>query len=581
MNLHAVDYRYADSGGVSDPDYTPALGYGALNGVKNSAWGALPYQSVRVNQTGRSVDYRYDHLRPGVNYQLHLSFYQSGDNNRVQQVEIDGKPVGPEVTLVNGEKQQVSLAVPAETYTDDGSIAVSIVRTNADVGAIVNEIALEEQTIPAQVCDVTTTPYWTQVYGGVTVGGQPAPAGTIVTAENIDGVIVGCFQVATDGFYGFMPIFGGDSSGTPALPGMADGEQVKFRVNGSLAVAQPGLAWSNDKDIHRVDLVVQGSDSQWFTLNPGWNLFSLRVEPPVTSLESVLDSIKTHYCLVQGEEGAYDCNLAAQFQQLKETHGAKAYYIRIEGGSSVNLLVMGTPITPTLAIPLHADWNWVGFLPTASMPVGDALQSIAGSYLRAADGKGRLYDPSLPQFSTLTHMAPGDGYLIFATQPVTLTYPAQVQAAVSGPAATSGVCPDVSPTPLFTWLYGDFQLNGQPAPEGTRVDVLTPRGELAGCFLVDTPGQYGFLPVYGADAGAPPLPGFTDGEPMRLRVNGREIEQADALRWRNDKESHRVDLDVNLPERFYLPFVGAQAGARGEAGPADDRPPVYLPILGR
>ena len=148
VNLHAVDYRYADSGGVNDPLYAAGLGYGALNGVHNSAWGTLPFQSVRVNQTGRSVDYRYDGLTSDKFYQLHLSFYQTGDTSRVQQVEIDGKPAGPEISLPNDEKQRISLPVPTETYTDDGSITDSDVRARADEGAAVNEIALEEATAP-------------------------------------------------------------------------------------------------------------------------------------------------------------------------------------------------------------------------------------------------------------------------------------------------------------------------------------------------------------------------------------------------------------------------------------------------
>ena len=83
------------------------------------------------------------------------------------------------------------------------------------------------------------------------------------------------------------------------------------------------------------------------------------------------------------------------------------------------------------------------------------------------------------------------------------------------------VCADVAPTPVFTWLYGDLLINGQPAALGSRVDVLTPQGELAGCFTVDSAGLYGFLPVYGADGGNPPLPGFVVGEPMTLRAIAR------------------------------------------------------------
>lgn len=553
VNLHAVDYRYADSGGVNDPDYSAGLGYGALNGVKNSAWGRLPYQNVRVNQTGRSVDYRYDGLAADKFYQLHLSFYQTGDTSRTQQVEIDGKIAGAEISLPNDQKQRISLPVPTQNYTDDGSISVSVVRVNADVGAIVNEIALEEVTVPTAVCGVASTPYWTYAFGSVTIEGAPALPGTVVTAENENGDIVGCYRVEQSGFYSFMPIFGA----LDPTPGMAEGQQVKFRVNGQLAVATPTLNWTDDKDIHRIDLTISGIESQWIRLNPGWTLFSLRVEPPVTSLTDVLKPVEEHYCLVYGESDIYDCNLPPQAQALTELHGGRAYYIRNDSSATANLFVQGAPIPPTTPVPLHTDWNWMGYLLGESRPVGEALESIAGKYSRVADGKARLYRPELPQFSTLAQLVPDDGYLIFMTDTATLVYPAPLVAAVSEPMAAREVCGDVSPTPAFTWIYGELLVNGQPAAVGSRVDVLTPRGELAGCFTVDTTGLYGFLPVYGADNGNPPLPGFADGEAMTIRVNGQMVELAQPLLWRNDKQERQVDLSATVEERrFFLPLIG-------------------------
>lgn len=576
VNLHAVDYRYADSGGVNDPDYSAGLGYGALNGVKNSAWGRLPYQNVRVNQTGRSVDYRYDNLVADKFYQLHLSFFQTNDTSRVQQVEIDGKLAGAEIALVNNEKQRITLPVPTGTYTDDGSISVSVVRVNANVGAIVNEIALEEVTVPTAVCGVASTPYWTYAYGSVTIEGAPALPGTVVTAENENGDIVGCYRVEQSGFYSFMPIFGS----LAPTPGMAEGEQVKFRVNGQLALTEPTLNWTNDKDIHQIDLTISGIESQWIRLNPGWTLFSLRVEPPVTSVTDVLKPVEDIYCDVHGERDVYDCDLPPQAQALTELHGGRAYYIRNNSSATANLFVQGAPIAPTTPISLHTDWNWVGYLLSESTPVGDALASIAGKYSRVADGKARLYKPDQPQFSTLTQLVPDDGYLIFMTEAATLVYPSPLVAAGTEPAAVREVCGDVSPTPAFTWIYGGLLVNGQPAAVGSRVDVLTPRGELAGCFTVDSVGLYGFLPVYGADNGNPPLPGFADGEPMTLRVNGQVVELAEPLLWRDDKQERQADLSATIElQRFFLPLIGASAQAEG-AG-ADTQTPVYLPILGR
>ena len=115
---------------------------------------------------------------------------------------------------------------------------------------------------------------------------------------------------------------------------------------------------------------------------------------------------------------------------------------------------------------------------------------------------------------------------------------------------------DVTATPSLTLLFGTLIIKGQPAPVGTRVEALTPRGEVAGCYVMDTAGQYGFMFLYGEDASADPvIPGFRPDEPVRLRVNGMEAPLAQDLLWQDDLAPHRVDLVLG-DRRTYLPVVG-------------------------
>jgi len=62
VNLHDVDYRYADAGGANDPAYPSDQDYGWLDGVAPDPqpWGTLPYQSVRVDQGDDELRYRFD-----------------------------------------------------------------------------------------------------------------------------------------------------------------------------------------------------------------------------------------------------------------------------------------------------------------------------------------------------------------------------------------------------------------------------------------------------------------------------------------------------------------------------------------
>ena len=376
------------------------------------------------------VRYRFDALDPAKHYRLHLGFYQGSGVNRVQRAWIDDLPIGSELTIVSGQRLNTTVQVPASAYAD-GSITAAVRRTGATVGALVSEIALEEETqLPGAPCGVAETPTWTLAYGSVTIVGEPAPAGTIVTAESSRGEVVGCFVVEEAGQYGFMHIYGEDSTRTPPIAGMRDEEYIIFRVNGAMAVPSAPLKWLDDKAPHSVNLAAGITEARSILLKPNqWSLASLNVEPPVPSIDVVLQSIAGKYCRVLGETQVYDCLVPLEFRSLKEIHGAKGYYIRLDDTASSYLLVEGVPVDPATPIPLHAGLNWVGYLPGAAQPVASALASIAGKYLLVTDG-ALTYDPALPQYSTLKRMEPGKGYLIYATGDATLVYPASTAASL-------------------------------------------------------------------------------------------------------------------------------------------------------
>jgi hypothetical protein len=109
--------------------------------------------------------------------------------------------------------------------------------------------------VAAGVCPpVQNTPLFTIVYGTVTLNGAAAPVGTVVEARSPRGDVVGCFVVSTVGNYGSMYIYGEDTSVSPPVPGMRNGETISFRVNSASATASPQIAWSNDHDLHQVNL---------------------------------------------------------------------------------------------------------------------------------------------------------------------------------------------------------------------------------------------------------------------------------------------------------------------------------------
>ncbi len=554
VNLHDIDYRYADAGGGQDPDYASGGNFGWLDGVANSGWGTLPYQSVRVDQNDAELRYRFDGLDANKIYNIHLTFWQPSGGGRILQTRIDGQDTGLSVDTGDYLRHDETVSLPWAAYAADGSVVVSVVRNNAATGAMVNEIALEEETRAAQNrCVVNETPYFTEVYGNVAIQGQAAQVGAVVQALNPNGDTVGCFIVANAGVYGFMRIFGEDAGANPPIPGMKAGEIVTFRVNGALAVAAPTFSWSDDHATHAINLEAGITHGQAILFSPGWNLNSLNLQPPVPPVAQALSSISHRYDRVLAENGIYAVE-NPQYNTLTSMNAGPGYYVRITHTTSIIGLIEGTTVPVTTPLALHPGWNWIGYLPQTTLPVTEALQSIAGSYQRVLS-IDKTYDAALPQFSTLKEMEAGQGYLLYATQPASLVYPAGGGAAPRQSDELDRIlCARRAPTPYFKLVYGNLTVNGAPAPVGARVEAITPRGDVAGCFVVERPGQFGLMHLYGEDADASPvIPGFRAGEPVAFRVNGILVGPT-AVTWQDDKKPDTTALDVQ-GTTIYLPLI--------------------------
>lgn len=121
-------------------------------------------------------------------------------------------------------------------------------------------------------------------------------------------------------------------------------------------------------------------------------------------------------------------------------------------------------------------------------------------------------------------------------------------------------CPAVQLTQQFSFLYGSVTLDALPAPAGSIVEAKNASGDTVGCQTVTVAGEYPLMYVYGEEiVEETTLPGMRDGELIAFTVNGQPATPAQAMVWRNDWSSHRVDLAaVGVPSAsavIYLPAV--------------------------
>jgi len=182
-------------------------------------------------------------------------------------------------------------------------------------------------------------------------------------------------------------------------------------------------------------------------------------------------------------------------------------------------------------------------------------------------------------------MRQGRGYLVHMLDEGVLQYPdVAPQVAASQPGESSPTaCAGVQHTPFMTLVYGEVMVDGAPAPVGTVVEAVTPRGEVAGCFQVRTSGYFGLMQVYGADPEGD-IPGFLQEEQVSWRVNGQPVAAAPDFRWADDRDARRVILGLGGGPAveawsIYVPLVVNWHGEVVAPRPVQRAQPVYLPLV--
>ncbi len=101
---------------------------------------------------------------------------------------------------------------------------------------------------------VASTPTFSLAYGRALLDDVDAPVGTVVEAISPRGDVVGCIEVTTAGHFGLLRIYGEDTTLSPAIPGMREGEAVAFRMLDNAATATPAFVWHADRESHEVAL---------------------------------------------------------------------------------------------------------------------------------------------------------------------------------------------------------------------------------------------------------------------------------------------------------------------------------------
>ena len=132
-----------DSGGDTDPVYTPVLGYGAVDASVDDALegcGSKSYETFRRDPSNRVI-YRFDHLLPGHFYHLDVTLYNCPTQPpRRETVLVDDIAVAGPVNLRDdGEVHRLSTLLDPALYANH---TISVTIQSQGSGAVVSEVNL-------------------------------------------------------------------------------------------------------------------------------------------------------------------------------------------------------------------------------------------------------------------------------------------------------------------------------------------------------------------------------------------------------------------------------------------------------
>ena len=104
---------------------------------------------------------------------------------------------------------------------------------------------------------ITPTNEWVNFYSASsTMDGEPIPVGSIISANDPDGVRCGSFEVHTGGQYGFLAVYRDDSFTPDIDEGAEPGDTLTFYIDNQIAILLgPGLPiWTSNGDVVELNL---------------------------------------------------------------------------------------------------------------------------------------------------------------------------------------------------------------------------------------------------------------------------------------------------------------------------------------
>ena len=466
---------------------------------------------------------------------------------------------------------------PTHVYSNVGYYDVTLIAAN--------ECGADTLTVDSAVGAQLGSPQWIVIScAAPLLNGEPLQPGDIVTAYDPDGIMCGVDTIGADGLFGFMPIYADDIR-TIADEGADPGDTIAIFINGVQVTTSPTVIWTTFGDEYSV---CEFSSERCLTLDlsPGWHLISWNVEYSAATSDWLAQNAGCIDVVVGFNQGGlvYD-PLLPGFSTLNSVDYLHGYWVNVT--CPFTMEICGPPIEPSQSIPIYSGWNLVGYWPESSATPDDAFASIVQNinFAYGFDGQIQVYDPSMPQFSTLSQMAPGFGYWVQSTAMDTLVYPGFIPPSSSSPANMAIQPFRTAPSRQFVAAYGDnLTVDGRSIRDGADIAFRSSDDLLAGIGQYQD-GRLRMTPIYGTEgmqASGTGLPGKNDS--VQVFVDGKRVYPDIVWTAAGDRirlGKFTTGSDVIIPEAYILdqnypnPFNPTTTIAFTLAAPGDVQLAVY------
>ncbi|MDP8237770.1 MAG: LamG-like jellyroll fold domain-containing protein [Candidatus Hatepunaea meridiana] len=277
---------------------------------------------------------------------------------------------------------------------------------------------------------------------------------------------------------------------------------------------------------------VGGMAQRMLSLNIGWNLVSVNVEPEENDIPVLFEPlVEEDLLIIIKDQYGHFFVPEYEFGQFF-WHGTEGYLIKM--ARRAELLIEGEVLAWDTEIALEDGWNMVSYLPRVEVEAVSALSNLGNALELAKDGLGHFYIPEW-EFSNIGLMREGQGYQLMVDGDVVLVYNIDDGRLMSVEHSyTAEETAWLNAQPISNSSFS-LLLLADGLEAGARLEAYTPSGVLAGRGIVDAGGRCG-MSLWGTSTGEgghscpPPYKnptGFNEGDPISIKSSDSDL----SLKW--------------------------------------------------